>query len=181
MGDTAAWIDQLRPRLERTNLAILAALEDYATLIARETPTCWVDLRDEQNVAVYAIADGWLHIFTGTTDQPPTTNEPNASYTSICDHEAAKVTCDATLKIHLVAEAFTANSVPHGPGVKRAVRRWMFQIGGHEVCVDWPAPTNPNQAEPSYQNEPETFARKLADTIRDNRRDEKEASPGHGW
>jgi hypothetical protein len=79
MPDTPGWLDNLRPQLERKNVASIAALEDYLSVIGDATPALWADLQGKL-IVVYAITDDWLHVFRGPADDLPPPSSPDERY-----------------------------------------------------------------------------------------------------
>ena len=130
MTTSAAWIDDLRPKLERKNIAIIAALKDFAAAIGDESPTCWLDLSDE-TVIVHALTTGWLHIFSGTPDQLPDETIPGKQYSSNCDCTPVRITGDATFELSVKSTATLALHAPTGgpPTVGNTDRTWIFHLG----------------------------------------------------
>jgi hypothetical protein len=172
MPDTPRWLDELRSRLERKNVATIAALEDYASVIGDATPALWVEDQGKV-VVVYAVTDGWLHVFRGESDQLPAPNIAGERYTSTCDYKAVRITRHATFKLCVKSTAQMGNMPMAGPpAVTDVARKWTFSVGDETLTLT-------SQTSRTTQDHPDEFARVLASVILDTRDVEAEKSdPG---
>jgi hypothetical protein len=144
--------------------AIAEAVDDLADVIDSRDAAYALDLGDAKTVRLYAVTDGWLHVFSGPSDPPvPVQSREaiNPRFPSSCEYAASPITSDARFEY-----AFHGNAGPLGsPGVYGAfsdvVRIWTFHVGQAEVRIAVPA----SDALSSVRSEHTRFAQRLARLI----------------
>jgi hypothetical protein len=147
--------------------AIAEAVDDLADVTdivdSREAAYA-LDLRDAKTVRLYAVTDGWLHVFAGPSDPPvPVQSREaiNPRFPSSCEYAATPITSDARFEYAFHGNAGPLNSPDRDGAFSDVVRVWTFHVGQEKVRIEVPA----SDALSPLHSEHTRFAHRLARLI----------------
>lgn len=145
--------------------AILEALDDLADIIDTGSAAYALDAGGGKTVRLYAVTDGWLHVFAGPPDPevPVQSREAiNPRFPSSCEYSAAPITSDARFEY-----TFRGNAGPLSPSggayssFSDVERAWTFHVGSEKLNVAIHA----SDSVSALQREHARFAHRLARLI----------------